>query len=74
MTTEQTPPPGQDPPNPPNPLVTPQPEGAVSFQVGIQVDMQELRGWEADRIAAFFSGIAQVLAAKGGLERDYDQR
>jgi len=73
-TAEPTPPPGHDPPHPPNPFVTPQPEGGVNFQVGIQVDMQELRGWEADRIAAFFSGMAQVLAAKGGLEQDTDER
>ena len=39
-------------------------EGAVNFHVSVKVDMDELSGWPADRIAAFFSGIAQVLAAK----------
>ncbi|MBT9444416.1 MAG: hypothetical protein IV086_01815 [Hyphomonadaceae bacterium] len=38
--------------------------GQVSFQVSINVDMAELSGWPADRIAAFFSGMAQVIAAK----------
>lgn len=70
-TAERLPAPGPDPPNPPNSLVplTPQPEGGVSFQVGIHVDMEELAGWEPERIAAFFAGMAKVLAAKGGLER-----
>ena len=30
--------------------------------------MGEFKGWEADRIASFFGGIAQVLTAKGKME------
>ena len=74
-TSERPPAPGSDPPNPPNPLVpqgAPQPVGGVNFQVGIHVDMEELAGWEPERITAFFAGMAKVLAAKGGLERDDD--
>jgi len=45
-------------------------EGVVRFNVSVKVDMAEFAGWRADRIAAFFAGIAQVLAAKGMLEKD----
>jgi len=31
--------------------------------------MAEFAGWDPARITAFFGGIAQVLAAKGQLER-----
>lgn len=44
--------------------------GAVQFNVTVKVDMNEFKGWQPDRIAAFFHGIAEVLAAKGGMERD----
>jgi hypothetical protein len=47
---------------------TQQPEGLVQFAVSVRVDMTELRTWKPDRIAAFFAGIAQVLAAKGDVE------
>lgn len=43
-------------------------EGGVQFSVLIKVDMKEMAGWTPDRIAAFFSGLAQVLAAKKGTE------
>lgn len=43
-------------------------QGAVQFQVNVKVNMAELAGWEADRITAFFAGIAQVLAAKRKIE------
>lgn len=46
--------------------------GGVQFQVNVNVDMSEFAGWSADRISAFFSGIAQVLAAKGALEKNGD--
>jgi hypothetical protein len=39
--------------------------GAVQFHFAVKVEMSELSGWQPDRIAAFFSGIAQVLAARG---------
>ena len=45
-------------------------EGVVRFNVSVKVDMAEFAGWRPDRIASFFSGIAQVLAAKGALEKD----
>lgn len=45
-------------------------EGVVQFHVSVKVDMAEFSGWKADRIAAFFGGIAQVLAAKGQIEED----
>ena len=32
----------------------------VQFDVSVRVDMKEFAGWKPDRIAAFFSGIAQV--------------
>ena len=41
------------------------PEGLLQFAVNVRVDMAEIRTWRPDRIAAFFTGIAQVLAAKG---------
>lgn len=49
-------------------------EGTVQFHISVKVDMKEFSGWQADRIAAFFSGIAQVLAAKGEIERDASDR
>lgn len=44
--------------------------GVVQFNIAVKVDMAELSGWQPERISAFFSGIAQVLAAKGNVERD----
>jgi len=41
----------------------------VRFNIAVNVDLAEMRDWPPERIAAFFAGIAQVLAAKGGLER-----
>jgi hypothetical protein len=46
-----------------------QPEGVVQFHVSVRVDMAELSGWAPERISAFFAGIAQVLAAKGAVEK-----
>ena len=39
-------------------------DGAVSLDISIQVNLAELKGWSADRITAFFGGIAQVVAAR----------
>jgi hypothetical protein len=36
----------------------------------VKVNAQDFAGWSPDRITAFFGGIAQVLAAKGALERE----
>ena len=44
--------------------------GAVQFQVSFKVDMAEVSGWSPERISAFFAGIAQVLAAKGSIEKE----
>ena len=42
----------------------------MQFHVSVRVDMKEFSGWQPDRIAAFFGGIAQVLAAKGTVEKE----
>ncbi len=47
-----------------------EPSGVVQFVVNVRVEMSEMRNWKADRIAAFFGGIAQVLAAKGAVEQE----
>ncbi len=44
-------------------------EGTVRFNVSVCVDMAEFKGWEGNRISAFFAGIAQVLAAKAAVEK-----
>ena len=42
----------------------------VHFNVTIDVDMKEMGTWTPDRITAFFAGFAQVLAAKGAIEKN----
>lgn len=42
--------------------------GALKFNIGINVDMAELATWSPERITAFFSGMAQVIAAKAKME------
>lgn len=44
-------------------------EGQVQFNIAVKVNMGEFSTWQADRIAAFFNGIAQVLAAKAKIEQ-----
>src|SRR5262249_40452892 len=44
-------------------------EGVVQFHVSVKVEMAEFANWRPDRIAAFFAGIAQVLAAKAAIEQ-----
>jgi hypothetical protein len=39
-------------------------QDGISLNIQFQVSLAEMRDWSADRIAAFFAGIAQVLAAK----------
>lgn len=46
------------------------PEGGVQFSVNVHVDMAEFANWRPERIAAFFGGIAQVLAAKANIEKE----
>lgn len=58
------------------PVIEPQPtpwaqptkrnDGGITYDVSINVSMAEMKDWTPDRIAAFFAGIAQVLAAKNG--------
>jgi hypothetical protein len=43
--------------------------GTCQFAVTVKVDMTEFATWTPDRIAAFFKGIAQVLAAKANVEQ-----
>lgn len=45
-------------------------DGIVQFHVSVKVDMAEFSGWQPERITAFFGGIAQVLAAKGAIEKE----
>lgn len=45
-------------------------EGVVQFHVSVRVDMGEFAGWQPERITSFFAGIAQVLAAKGAIEKE----
>jgi len=40
--------------------------GSISLAVNIEVDMAEVATWRPERIAAFFSGLAAVVAAKRG--------
>lgn len=44
------------------------PEGVLRFNVDVSVDMKEFAMWKPERISAFWSGIAQVLAAKAAVE------
>lgn len=46
------------------------PEGVVRFNVNVEVTMSEFGTWRADRITAFFQGLAMVLSAKSDVERD----
>lgn len=44
------------------------PSGSVEFNISVHVDMSQMATWQADRIAKFFAGLAQVLAAKADVE------
>lgn len=44
-------------------------QGTMRFNVSFDVDLSEMQNWQADRLAAFFNGIAQVLAAKAEVEK-----
>jgi len=52
------------------PIKPSDPSGVVQFVVNVRVEMSEMRNWRPERIAAFFAGIAQVLAAKGSVEQE----
>jgi hypothetical protein len=49
-------------------------QGSVNFDISVHIDMAEFAGWQPARIAAFFSGIAQVLSAKGMVEKESGSR
>jgi hypothetical protein len=49
-----------------SPTAGPSPSNVFNLNVDIHVPMEELNKWSADRITAFFAGIAAVLAAKNG--------
>jgi len=38
--------------------------GAVQLYVGVKVDVAYLEHWQPEQIAAFFGGIAAVMAAQ----------
>lgn len=40
-------------------------DGMVQFHISVRVSMAEFKDWQADRLSAFFSGIAKVLSARG---------
>lgn len=43
-------------------------EGAIQFDISVRVRMSEMAAWSPERISAFFSGVAQVLSARGSKE------
>lgn len=52
------------------PTVAPSREGRLQFNISLDISMAELSSWPADRISAFFGGVAQVLAAKAGVQSE----
>lgn len=40
-------------------------DGAMHFQVSVNIQPNELRGWPPDRIAALFAGLGRIVAAAG---------
>lgn len=67
--TPSNPPPATEPPKRGGPTFFGTTEGAVNFNVSVRVDMGEFASWKPERIAAFFNGMAQVLAAKADVEK-----
>lgn len=61
-------------PVPRNEVAQPTPMNVIEFSISIRVDTSEISGWSAERISAFFGGFAQVLAAKGAMERAQSQQ
>lgn len=47
---------------------TPPETGGVGFSYSINIGPSEMKGWTADRITAFFTGLAKVIAAAEGKE------
>lgn len=65
---------GSPPPSPRNSEPKVEPANGVSFDVSLRVDMAEFATWSPDRIKAFFNGLATVLSAKAGMEREYNDK
>jgi hypothetical protein len=45
------------------------PQDGVRFNISVNVNMSDFANWKPDRLAAFFGGIAAVLAAKADVEK-----
>lgn len=45
------------------------PQDGVRFNISVNVNMTDFANWRPDRLAAFFGGIAAVLAAKADVEK-----
>jgi hypothetical protein len=43
--------------------------GGIRLDISIDVNMGEMAKWSSDRITAFMGGLAQVLSAKGNLDK-----
>jgi hypothetical protein len=69
QTPSNPPPAAGEPPKRVGPTFFGTTEGAVNFNVSVRVDMGEFATWKPERIAAFFNGMAQVLAAKADVEK-----
>jgi hypothetical protein len=44
--------------------------GVIQFNISVKLDIQEFSTWQPENIAAFFSGMAAVLAAKAAVEKE----
>lgn len=42
--------------------------GTLRFHVDLSVNLREMKDWEPARIAAYFRGLAQVVAARQNKE------
>ena len=58
------------PPPAPEKIASPQVDTQVMrLHLAIDINMAEVSTWAPERITAFFAGVAQVIAAKSGLEK-----
>lgn len=42
-------------------------DGELKFRIDVKADAEAMSTWTAERIAAFFGGIAKALAAERGM-------
>ncbi len=54
----------------PNPEAKPPSSGGINFNVSINIGMDEVATWPADRISAFFEGLAKAVAAQKGDKKE----